>query len=67
MSKSRDLGEFPAAALDIDAAGNVDVTGTVTADGLTVGGRGTIYSGVLSEQSQFRIGYNASYNWSLGR
>ena len=38
MSKSRDLGEFPAAALDIDASGNVDVTGTVTADGLTVDG-----------------------------
>ena len=38
MSKSRDLGEFPAAALDIDAAGNLDVTGTVTADGLTVDG-----------------------------
>ena len=36
MSKSRDLGEFPAAALDIDASGNLDVTGTVTADGLTV-------------------------------
>ena len=38
MSKSRDLGEFPAAALDIDASGNLDVTGTVTADGLTVDG-----------------------------
>ena len=36
MSKSRDLGEFPAAALDIDASGNLDVTGTVTADGLVV-------------------------------
>ena len=44
MSKSRDLGEFPAAALDIDASGNLDVTGTVTADGLTVaaGAYGTL-------------------------
>ena len=38
MSKSRDLGEFPAAALDIDASGNLDVAGTVTADGLVVDG-----------------------------
>ena len=30
MSKSRDLGEFPAAALDIDASGNVSVTGDVS-------------------------------------
>ena len=30
MSKSRDLGEFPAAALDIDAAGNVSVTGDIS-------------------------------------
>ena len=34
MSKSRDLGEFPAAALDIDASGNLDVDGTVTAAGI---------------------------------
>ena len=38
MSKSRDLGEFPAAALDIDASGNLGVNGTVTADGLVVDG-----------------------------
>ena len=30
MSKSRDLGEFPAAALDIDASGNLAVTGDVS-------------------------------------
>ena len=30
MSKSRDLGEFPAAALDIDASGNVNLTGDVS-------------------------------------
>ena len=30
MSKSRDLGEFPAAALDIDASGNLDVTGDLS-------------------------------------
>ena len=30
MSKSRDLGEFPAGALDIDASGNLDVTGDVS-------------------------------------
>jgi len=46
MSKSRDLGEFPAAALDIDAAGNVDVTGTVTADGLVVDGTATVSGNV---------------------
>ena len=40
MSKSRDLGEFPAAALDIDASGNLDVTGTVTADELLVSAAG---------------------------
>jgi hypothetical protein len=36
MSKSRDLSDFPAGALDIDASGNLDVDGTVTADGLAV-------------------------------
>jgi len=45
MSKSRDLGEFPAAALDIDASGNLDVAGTVTADGLTVDGGALVQSG----------------------
>jgi len=34
MSKSQDLSDFPAGALDIDASGNVNVDGTVTADGL---------------------------------
>ena len=56
MSKSRDLGEFPAAALDIDASGNLDVTGTVTADGLTVDGAGiTVLSSLVS------LGDNTSY------
>jgi hypothetical protein len=44
-----------------------DVTGTVTADGLTVDGRGAFYSGVLSEQSQLRLGYSSGFHWSLGR
>ena len=53
MSKSRDLGEFPAAALDIDASGNLDVTGIVTADTL-------ISSGALDAASAFigPAGYN---------
>jgi len=50
MSKSRDLGEFPAAALDIDASGNLDVTGTVTADGLTVDGLVDFGSGANTGQ-----------------
>ena len=29
MSKSRDLGEFPAAALDIDASGAITTTGPI--------------------------------------
>ena len=41
MSRNRDLGEFPAAALDIDASGNLDVTGTVTADGVAAGATAT--------------------------
>jgi hypothetical protein len=45
----------------------IDVTGTATMDGLVVDGRGTIYSGVLSEQSQLRVGYSSDYHWSLGR
>lgn len=39
----------------------IDVTGTVTAD------RAAIYSGVLSEQSQIRFGYNSDNHWSIGR
>ena len=45
MSKSQDLSDFPAGALDIDASGNLDVTGTVTADGLTVDGGALVQSG----------------------
>ena len=45
----------------------LDVTGTITSDGLTVDGRAAVYSGVLSEQSQIRFGYSSDYNWSVGR
>ena len=46
MSKSRDLSDFPAGALDIDASGNLAVTGSVTADGLTVDGTATVSGNV---------------------
>jgi len=39
MSKSRDLGEFPAAALDIDAIGAITTTGPI--DGRDVSTDGT--------------------------
>ena len=48
-------------------ATGIDVTGTITSDGLTVDGRGSFYSGVLSEQSQLRLGYSSGFHWSLGR
>ena len=46
---------------DLVTPGALDVTGTVTAD------RAAVYSGVLSEQSQLRIGYSSDYHWSFGR
>ena len=75
MSKSRDLGEFPAAALDIDASGNVSVDGAVTADGLTVDGdvninTNTIVHTALTPSYNFiesdTIGENAQFLLASG-
>ena len=69
MSKSRDLGEFPAAALDIDASGNLDVTGTVTADGLVVDGASSsqqiTFSRTVSSTGTGKIGSDVSQAMGL--
>ena len=80
MSKSRDLGEFPAAALDIDSSGNVGIgtnsPGTfnqrVNAPHLVVGSGAnssglTVYSGPTNQASiNFATGVTGSQQYDGG-
>jgi hypothetical protein len=61
MSKSRNIADLGSNDVLETTSTGVDVTGTVATD------YANVYSGVLSEETQLRVGYSSVNNWAFGR